>query len=323
MANAEVAPVLTRTMASQAPKVRRFSARARQAALLAVSFAALWTCDALAGWRDEMKSFRIGMVAADGEQGLSRIRSAFAAALGIPVDIFVARDHASLIEAEAKGRVDYAIGSTAAYAIAAKLCACVEPVVAPLDEDGSVGIAVIIVTRDGRLAGLTDIDKRRIALAPPDSLARTLLPGVALAPEGISFTGNERYLVHTENASAAEALLIEGAVDAIVGWALVPADAEAGLRGGTIERLVEAGMERDALSVVWRSPTLRYGPHVLRAGMDPEVKLLLTGFLTALKARQPDLYALVEHKHGGGFAAVNAADYAVAVDAASRTVAAK
>jgi phosphonate transport system substrate-binding protein len=118
-------------------------------------------------------------------------------------------------------------------------------------------------------------------------------------------------------------MLIDGAVDAIVGWALVPADADAELHGGTIERLVGAGMERGALSVVWRSPTLRYGPHVLRAGMDPEVKLLLTGFLIALKARQPDLYALVERSHGGGFAAVTAADYEVAVDAVSRTVASK
>src|SRR5262245_48965448 len=76
------------------------------AVALATCLGALGAGQAAAGWRDDMKSFRIGLVAADGEQtiaGLSVIKRAFAEVLGVPVDILAARDYAALIEAEASG----------------------------------------------------------------------------------------------------------------------------------------------------------------------------------------------------------------------------
>ena len=83
--------------------------------------------------------------------GLSILKRAYSQALGIPVEIFVARDYAALIDAQATARVDYAIYSTTAYATAALLCSCVEPVVAPVGEDGATGIVAVLVTRDGQL----------------------------------------------------------------------------------------------------------------------------------------------------------------------------
>ena len=80
------------------------------------------------------------------------LKQAYARALGIPVEIFVARDYAALIDAQATARVDYAIYSTTAYATTSLLCGCVEPVVAPVGEDGATGIRAILVTRDGRLS---------------------------------------------------------------------------------------------------------------------------------------------------------------------------
>ena len=122
-------------------------------ALLAGLLAA--TCDSRAGWRDDMKTFRIGMVAEPGADqtvnGLASLKQAYAQALGIPVEIFVARDYAALIDAQATQRIDYALYSTTAYATAALLCGCVEPVAAPVSDDGATGIKAILVTRDGRL----------------------------------------------------------------------------------------------------------------------------------------------------------------------------
>ena len=81
-----------------------------------------------------MKAFRIGLIAQDGAgqavPGLSVLKQAYARALGIPVEILVARDYAALIDAHAKARVDYAIYSTTAYATTLMLCGCVEPVAA-------------------------------------------------------------------------------------------------------------------------------------------------------------------------------------------------
>ena len=97
-----------------------------------------------AGWREDMKSFRIGLIAepggGQGVTGLAALKQAYAQALGIPVEIFVARDYAALIDAQATARVDYAVYSTTAYATAALLCACVEPIAAPVGEDGATGI---------------------------------------------------------------------------------------------------------------------------------------------------------------------------------------
>ena len=129
---------------------RTLSALALLAGLLAQ------TGDSLAGWREDMKTFRIGMIAEPGAgqtvTGLAALKQAYAQALGIPVEIFVARDYAALIDAQATARVDYALYSTTAYATAALLCACVEPVAAPVSDDGATGIKAILVTRDGRLS---------------------------------------------------------------------------------------------------------------------------------------------------------------------------
>jgi phosphonate transport system substrate-binding protein len=199
----------------------------------------------------------------------------------------------------------------------------VEPVVAPVGEDGTTGIVAVLVTRGGKLAGVTDLAGHRVAVAPPDSLAGSMLPAVALAPQAIAASGNEPYLVRAESASAAEAMLVAGSVDAIFGWAPGPAGASGEVGGGTIDRLVAAGLARADLSVVWTSPPLRYGPHALRIGIDPEVRTILVDFLTGLKSERPDVYDLLERDHGGGFVAVSAADYATALDAVRLAAAGK
>ncbi len=244
------------------------------------------TAESFAGWREDMKSFRIGMIAEPGGgqtvTGLAMLKQSYARALGIPVEIFVARDYAALIDAQATGRVDYALYSTTAYATAALLCACVEPVVAPVGEDGATGIKAILVTRDARLSKASDVSTHRVAIARLDSVAGFVLPQLELAVGQVALTGSEPFLVHVDSASAAEAMLVDGSVDAIFGW--LPANADTEFRGGTLQRLEDAGMDEASLSVVWRSSLLRYGPHALRSGLDAELRTTLVAFLTGLKA---------------------------------------
>ena len=269
-----------------------------------------------AGWREDMKSFRIGLIAEPGAgqsvTGLAALKQAYAQALGVPVEIFVARDYAALIDAQATARVDYAIYSTTAYATAALLCACVEPVAAPVGEDGATGIKAILVTRDGRLSRPADISTHRVAIAELDSIAGFALPRLDLAAGQLTLNGSEPFLVRAESASAAETMLVDGSVDAIFGW--LPANADTDLPGGTLARLEAAGMDGASLSVVWKSPLLRYGPHALRSGLGAELRLTLVAFLTELKRAQPDVYDVLETHRGGGFAEVRADDYAMAIE---------
>ena len=109
-------------------------------------------------------------------------------------------------------------------------------------------------------------------------------------------------------------MLAEGSVDAIFGWTPAARPGAPEIEGGTMARLEAAGVDRAALSIVWRSDILRYGPHAVSSGLDPEPKRRLTAFLTGLREADPDMYERLETHHLGGFAAASQADYAVALD---------
>ncbi|TJV77858.1 MAG: phosphonate ABC transporter substrate-binding protein [Mesorhizobium sp.] len=119
-----------------------------------------------ADWRADIGTFRIGIVAEPGGgntvPGLARLTDAYTNALGMKVEFVVARDYAALIEAQASGRLQYAVYSALAYATASVRCGCVEPLVAPVDADGAAGVRSLLVTRDGKVPGLTAIASHRI-----------------------------------------------------------------------------------------------------------------------------------------------------------------
>lgn len=295
--------------------------RARRWAVLAgqaVCIAAL-CAPALADWREEIGVFRIGLVAEPGAgntiAGLGELSDAYGKALDMKVEFFVARDYAALIEAQASGSIEYAIYSASAYAVAYRRCECVEPLVAPTGEDGSVGIRSVLIARDGRLLPeATDLAGSRIALLPPDSITGHQLPVAGFRPGGKPLSGEESFFVRVESAEAAEAMLIEGDLDAIFGW--MPASPGDGpeLEGGTLSRLVAAGLERSSLDIVWRSEPLRYGPHAVSSGLDAEPKRRLAAFLTDLRREDPAMYERLETHRLGGFSSASQSDYVAAFE---------
>jgi len=272
---------------------------------------------AFAGWQEDVGTFRVGIVAEPGSgngiAGLGTLNDAFAKALGVKVEFLVARSYPALIDAQVSARIDYAVYSAAAYAAAYERCGCVEPLVAPTDESGALGIRSIMVTMDGRLASTSDLAGRRIALLPPDSMAGHQLPLASFSPNGRRLSGEENFFVAVQSAESAEAMLMEGAVDAIFGWEPAGPAGSGEIEGGTLQRLVAAGVDPAALSVVWRSDVLRYGPHAVSTTLDPEPRKRLATFLTGLRQSDPVLYETLETRHLGGFAPASQADYAAAL----------
>ena len=240
-----------------------------------------WRTPASAGWREDIGTFRVGIVAEPGAgntiAGLAELNDAYSKALGLKVEFFVASSYAALIDAQASSRIEYAIYSASAYASAYQRCECVEPLVAPTGEDGSVGIRSVLIAKDGRLPSAADLAGRRIALLPPDSIAGHQLPLAAFQPGGKPLSGAETFFVKAASAEAAEAMLVEGSVDAIFGWMPAASPGAPDIEGGTLARLEAAGVDRAALSIVWRSEVLRYGPHAVSSGLDPEPKRRLIG----------------------------------------------
>ncbi|MDX8476919.1 PhnD/SsuA/transferrin family substrate-binding protein [Mesorhizobium sp. VK24D] len=272
---------------------------------------------ARADWRDDIGTFRIGILAEPGDAntvpGLARLTDAYTNALGMKVEFVVARDYAALIEAQASGRVQYAVYSALAYAAASERCGCVEPLVAPVDADGAVGIRSVLVTRDGKVPDLASMAAHRIAIAPADNVGGSLLPLTGLAGEGVKIAQDSPFLARAPSATAAEAMLGHGEADGLFGWDPVGADGQPTDTGGTIMRLEAAGMPKTSLRVLWTSSPLRYGPHAVRSDLDAEAKRRLTVFLTNLKSLTPDVYDLLESRHSGGFELAVAKDYVTAL----------
>lgn len=284
---------------------------------LAFGFAVAATAPpAHADWREEIGTFRVGIVAEPGAgntvAGLAELNDAYGKALGMKVEFFVARSYPALIDAHTSGRIEYAVYSASAYAAAFHRCECIEPLVAPVGEDGTTGIRSVLIARDGRLPSPDDLAGRRIALLPADSIAGHQVPMAMFQPNGSPISGEESFFVAVDSAEAAEALLAEDGVDAIFGW--MPAATGPEADGGTMTRLEAAGLDRSQLAVIWRSDLLRYGPHAVSRGLDPEPKKRLTEFLLALKDVDTDLYELLETHRLGGFAVASQSDYAAAVD---------
>jgi phosphonate transport system substrate-binding protein len=277
--------------------------------------AALAVSPAEAGWREQIGTFRIGMVAQPGAGqtvlGLSRIKDAFAGVLSMPVEVFVARDLAALIDAQSNARIEYAVYPTTAYAITSRLCGCVEPLAAAIGVDGSTGLRTALVARSGKAGDMSELAGLRIAIPPSGAVAGNLLAREELTASGIDLSASGAVLVETEGAAAAERMFIDGSVDAILGWE--PAVPVGQSSDGTEARLVAAGVDAASLTVLWRSAPLRYGPHAIRVGLDPEVKAALVPFLTGLRDVMPEVYELLETQHGGGFLPVSQQDYATAL----------
>lgn len=291
--------------------------RAFVAAGVAATLFCLSANSAEADWRKEIGTFRIGVLAEPGGgktiAGLGELTRAFSNALGLPVEFYVADSYAALVDALAAGEIESASLSALAFAAASERCRCVEPVVAPVGEDGSIGIRSVLISRDGKLASLAGIKDRKVALSPPDSVAGYQLPLSEVSVGGGRMTGTEPFLVPAPSPAAAETMLVDGKVDALFGWTSAAEPGSPDPQGGTPVRLADAGVDPATLTVVWKSQTLRYGPHTVRAALDPEAKRRLTVFLLGLKAFDPDQYERLETQRLGGFRQTTAQDYAPAV----------
>ncbi len=253
---------------------------------------------------------RIGIVAgsagASSISGLSEIREAFAAATGIPVRIFPARDLGALVSAQTSGRVQYAIYSAVGYAAAEAVCGCLEPLVAPVGQGGDYGVRAAIYAHTGSAASIDEVAGRRIVAGPIMAVGPQLLGLERLADAG---AGDD--VMHANSMEDAEARFLTGDAELLVGWE--PAANDPAIVGsGTAAGLMSRGMQSGEFQLLWQSETVRYGPHVVRADLPETVKQSLRTFLTTLSAQSPRLYDFVEREHLGGFVRVSREDYAMA-----------
>jgi len=293
----------------------------RRSLLAAAALALLTVSDAAAGWREDIGVFRVGLVAEPGAgariDGAEAITAAFSRALDMPVEIYVARDYADLIDAQTSGRIEYAAHTALSYAVAALQCACVTPIVAPVSDDGATGIRSALIARAGGPAHAADISRYKVALGPPDSVSGFLLPMAGFEPDGKRLTGDEPFLSMVSSDSEAQNMLADGSVSALFGY-LPATKNQKPTEGGTLDGLASKGIT-DA-EILWTSDFVRYGPHAVRMSLPREARQALTEFLTALRGSDERVYDYLERRFGGGFVAVTADEYLAAL-ALARSIA--
>ncbi len=258
-----------------------------------------------ADWRVTIGTFRIGLVApgtSPADPSMVLVRDAWAKALAMPVEIFLAQDYPALVDAQASGRVEYAVHTALSFAVAARLCDCVEPLAAPVGADGALAARSVLILRKARGAG-----------TPP----RVAIPAVQLETAGPVIGGlSDSLMPAMERVSAAslevaEAMLAGGDADGMLGW--IPVGAEGDMdAGGTMARLAERGLGTDDLEVSWRGAALPFGPHAIRKTLDPEAKGILRSLTVSMADTMPDVLEAISPLRHKALRPVQAIDYAPA-----------
>lgn len=290
-----------------------FSSHAFPRMLLLGAFTVLGlAAPAHADWRKEMGRFRIGVaaprVAELSPADIDKVKAAYSKALDMPVELVLLPDIPALIDAQAAERVDYAMDTSAAYAAAYAACACVEPLVAPVGTDGSLGIRSILLVRPG----IDEKNMKRMSIAMPADTAQAaaLTPISAYMAAGNRDAAGHDTFINAGSLENAEKLFVAGKADGLFGWVPASGD-EKTPSGGTLSRLKRQGLKPASYKIAWESSLLRYGPHAVRTNLAPEAKLILRRFLVSLAQQDPDSYDLLDRMHGGGFVAVGPHDYRV------------
>lgn len=264
---------------------------------------AVSTPPALEDWRGELGVFKAGMVrgwSADMSPAmLRRLEKGLAATLGLPVRVVAFERFSSLIDAQERGAIDYAVYSASAYAAAQLACECLDVLVQPTSARGETGQRARLFGEpsaiDGPAAG-RDVLIGRVASgdAKGDAMARGLLK-----VSGKPVTGGEAWWRDFPSLQAARAAYDAGEIDAYLA-----VEAE---RGDAPAASAHPGSRR--ASTLWLSERWPFGPHAVRSTLPPEAKRLLTAYLAGLDLADPPLHALLSDGLAGPLLPVKAEDF--------------
>ena len=131
-------------------------------------------------WRQKIGTFRVGIIGANrpilATRQVQPFRQALEKALGVPVEVFSAKDYSTLIEAQLSSRIEYAVYSASAFGAAWSLCKCVRPLVAPVSLDGATGFRSVLIAAKKSSKSLKGLEGKTILIAGKTSFSGYLLP---------------------------------------------------------------------------------------------------------------------------------------------------
>ncbi|WP_421725116.1 phosphate/phosphite/phosphonate ABC transporter substrate-binding protein [Bauldia sp.] len=275
-----------------------------------------------ADWRDEIDLLRVGVFAPTGAAydatRLEPFRLYLQDRARVPVALVTFDSYDALIAAHEAADIDYGINTATSFATAAVSCGCVEAIAAPVAADGALGFhSILVASADSDIASLADARGKSLALTGADSVAGRLVPMAAFAEEGIAPRQYFTRIATVEDPRAAITAVLSGDVDVGVGWSSLTGPSATGYDFGVLSRMVAADeLDMARIRVIWKSPLIPFGPHVVRSTLPPELKQLLGQALTLMAQTNPQALDAVDRLGfgGGGFTTPDASLYSVVID---------
>lgn len=266
------------------------------------------------GWRPESGAFRIGVVAGEDEASAryEGFRKTVAETLGMPARIVPFRDATSVIDALAAGRIDYAEMSALGFATANQACSCVQPVAAPVSEEGATAFRAILLVDRGKVSQSADLENVAIGYGPRGSLYGDILPAAQFSWNGVALPDARLDLVEVASAQDGLQRLSLGSLGAMFAWEYVRPGTANAFTDGIQSYLADNSTSR--FDVLWRSEPVRFGPHVVGSGVPASIRSDLRRMLVGLNDNHPDIVAEISPIFGGGFDSVTVYDYRSATD---------
>ena len=281
----------------------------------AVFFATVFSSIAQSNWRDDIGTFRVGILAGNDSAGAIRraelFREAMNTHLDVPVELIPFGDLSTLIQAQVSGRVEYAIHSALSFTVASASCECLVPLAVPTFSGGAKGThAVIFALSDGPRT-LSDLENQTIGILVKEDFVTGTFAEIELKQSGFDLrTAGVAVLKLNSDGDALEALQ-KGTVKAVLDWSTLSGDAGQGFSHGLFARIMasEAAPDVGTLRLIWQSDMLPNGPHAVRRNLASEAKKKVQDFLLSLETKNPAAYDVFNPRLGGGFLPVQLSEY--------------
>ncbi|MGH6900206.1 MAG: phosphate/phosphite/phosphonate ABC transporter substrate-binding protein [Geminicoccaceae bacterium] len=247
---------------------------------------------ASADWRDQVPTFRIGILGGELEAIQLRRHACLQArteqALGVPVELAPWPDYGGIYEGLHGGTLEAAALGAAGYAgLFLESPDLVEPLVTVKQEDGQLGYhSVLFVRADSPYQTLDDLRSKSLAFTARLSASGFLIPYHELTEQGYEPRRFFGRLAFAGSHPQAVTAVLNGDFDAGVTWSSVMGDVENGYSRGNLRRMVERGLlEMADLRILWQSELIPEGPYVVRKALPQEAKDLFRQVLLDLADR--------------------------------------
>jgi phosphonate transport system substrate-binding protein len=262
-------------------------------------------------WAKDVPQIRIGLLGGENEgDRLGRFdgyRKLIEDTFKVPARLFPAADYAGVMQAFSAGQIETSSMGASGYAGTwLDTDGAVEPLVVPLESDGSSSYISVLVTRkDSGITTLDGMKGKSLAWADPNSTSGYLIPRSELRNSGVdinSFFSRTGFAGGHEQGVVA---VLQKQYDGCCTWASGIGDESRGFSRGNLQAMVEKGMLNMAdLNIIWKSRPIPNGPLVVRSALPAAFKEDFTDFHLALPSSHPKIYADIERGGGKGYTKV-------------------